>query len=227
MVSFLALLAVDVLGLAAIWFFLKSRLNRALGLESLLESVRKEVRALDIELNETADRNVSLLEDRMKSLRELLDEADRRMGVVKRELGRREAEREVYSQLGRKAHRQPQASPAPKGEEAPELFAEPKAGPAQTAAAAPLPPEPSPPPAGEEPIKLSLGRPQRPLPEVSRAAESVIPPKSRREEALELYRQGFSADIIAVRLGATVAEIELLVSLEEGRSRGFGEHPAG
>jgi hypothetical protein len=32
-----------------------------------------------------------------------------------------------------------------------------------------------------------------------------------------MYRKGFSADIIAVRLGITVAEIELLIEIEERR----------
>jgi hypothetical protein len=92
---------------------------------------------------------------------------------------------------------------------------------AEAAPVAQTPPAPrpqaSPEGAGEGPIRLSFSRP---LPEVVRAEGSVIPPKTRREEALDLYREGFSADIIANRLGATVAEIELLISLEEGRSRG-------
>jgi hypothetical protein len=219
MVNFLVLLAVDLLGLAGIWFFLKAKMSRALELDSLLDSIRKEVRALNIELNETTDRNISLVEDRMKSLHELLDEADRRMGVVKRELGRRETEREVYNHLGRRA----QGAGLPRGEA--ELSrleptaAEPPLAEAAPVAQTPSAPRPqaSPEEAGEGPIRLSFSRP---LPEVVRAEGSVIPPKTRREEALDLYREGFSADIIANRLGATVAEIELLISLEEGRSRG-------
>jgi len=228
MVSFLVLLAVDLLGLAGIWFFLKAKIGRALELDSLLDSIRKEVRALNIELNETTDRNISLIEDRMKGLHELLDEADRRMGVVKRELSRRETEREVYNHLGRRA----QAASLPRREA--ELFAaEPSAAEAAPAARPPVEPPPQPSPEGEGPIRLSFAReresgrasgPSRPLPEVVRAEGSVIPPRTRREEALGLYRQGFSADIIAKRLGATVAEIELLISLEEGRSRGGNDN---
>ena len=43
-----------------------------------------------------------------------------------------------------------------------------------------------------------------------------------REEALDLYRRGFSADLIAARTGATVAEIELLLEIEERRAAGKG-----
>jgi hypothetical protein len=232
MVSFLVLLAVDLLGLAGIWFLLKAKMSRALELDSLLDSIRKEVRALNIELNETTDRNISLVEDRMKSLHELLDEADRRMGVVKRELGRREIEREVYNHLGRRA----QGATQPREAE-PAAVKPPAALPStvEVAPVAQIPPAPrpqaSPEGAGEGPIRLSFSReresgPSRPLPEVVRAEGSVIPPKTRREEALDLYREGFSADIIAKRLGATVAEIELLISLEEGRARGGSDSHA-
>lgn len=58
--------------------------------------------------------------------------------------------------------------------------------------------------------------------DIAVAENSIIPPKTRREEALELYRRGFSADLIAARTGATVAEIELLVEIEERRSVGSG-----
>lgn len=194
----------DLGGLVLIWFLLKARVAKALEIDGLLAEARKEARLLTIEINETTDRNITLLEDRLEGLRELLAEADRRMGVLRRETGRRQAETEVYSRLGRR----PPPPPSLVAEEQP---AEPR----------------------EEPVPLNLGGPAPsaavPLPlgarvpEVVTAAESVIPPRSLRERAIELHRSGFSADIIAARLGATISEIELLVSLEEGLGRTEGE----
>ncbi|MBL8965585.1 MAG: hypothetical protein JNG85_01180 [Spirochaetaceae bacterium] len=234
------MLALDIFGLAAIWLYVKARLKRALELEGLLAGVRKEVRALSLELNETADRNISLVEDRLDALRGLLEEADRRMGVMRREIETRAAEREVYSHLGKRAPQasyQPAAAPRPvaaapreEGSEAPAAgsYAAGSSGPAGAFGAAGLsgaavPPaapraaEPRLDAAGEGPIRLDLARAGRAMPELRTARESVIPPRPLREEAVELYRKGFSADIIAARLGATIAEIELLVSLEERR----------
>ncbi|HET7839870.1 MAG TPA: hypothetical protein VFL04_08920, partial [Rectinemataceae bacterium] len=63
--------------------------------------------------------------------------------------------------------------------------------------------------------------------------EELLVRPSRNEEAFALHRKGFSADIIAAKLGATVAEIELLVEMEERRQASFasesglGEGPAG
>jgi hypothetical protein len=73
---------------------------------------------------------------------------------------------------------------------------------------------------------LSLGassdanaqRPVRAAPEVMLSDDLILNSKTKREEALELHRSGISADLIAARLGSTVAEIELLVELEERRA---------
>jgi hypothetical protein len=223
---FFALAAIEVAGLFVIWFRLKSKVGSYLELENLLAGVREEARALVLELNETADRNVSLVEDRMSSLRELLAEVDRRIGVEKRELETRSVEREVYAKLAR---RRP-IVPAPEANASPE--------PAPQARRAPEPwmreSEPTASPRREdEPIPLDLGATAeargstRTVPEVALSEDILLASRTKREEALDLYRRGISADLIAARLGATVAEIELLVELEESRARTGGGSAGG
>lgn len=48
-------------------------------------------------------------------------------------------------------------------------------------------------------------------------SESGIAARTPREEAIELYRSGLGSTAIAARLGLSVAEVELISSLEEGR----------
>jgi hypothetical protein len=202
--QFLLLAAIDVAGLFAIWFILRARVGRYLELENLLSGVREEARGLVTELNETADRNVSLVEDRMRSLRELLDEADRRMGLVRRELGTRAAEREVYDRLNKRRPIVPSeaqsattsASAQPQSPQQPQQSQQPQQ------------------PQIEAPIAFALGQ----VPEVKLSGERIEVAKTVREQALELYGKGFSAQIIAARIGATVAEIELMIEMEERRS---------
>jgi hypothetical protein len=236
----IVLVVLDLLGLAAIWFYVRYRLRRALELDTLVEELRKEVRALNIELNETTERNISLVEDRMEALRGLLDEADRRMGVVRKELDKGSREREVYTRLGRlQSQEQPQSGPRPGMQARLEFSAGPsfsgkpamedsiEIGQAWDAASV----------IQAEPIRLPLGKreardsgereesaqaPEAAPPDegparITVARESVIPRKSTREEAAELYSRGFSSELIAARLGITVAEADLLVSLEERR----------
>jgi hypothetical protein len=206
--QFFALAAIELAGLFAIWFLLKSRIARYLELENLLEGVRDEARGLVLELNETADRNVSLVEDRMTALRGLLDEVDRRIGLGHRELDARAAEREVYAKLSKRRPIVPESerpiASAPERSDASEL----------------------PRPASEAPITLSLGAAAevqgaaRSGPEIIVSDDLLLSSRTKREEALDLYRKGISADLIAARLGATVAEVELLVEMEERRSGG-------
>lgn len=217
MSTLLILVALEVLGLAGILLYVRFRLHRALELDGLLDSLRKEVRALTIELNETADRNISLVEDRILDLRSLLEESDRRLEVVQRELSRKDQEAEVYSRLGKPRPSEPRPSEPRPAENRP---AQPSLDRGQdegswVEVAATLPPAQ----ASREPIRLDLSRR---TPEIISLKESVIPPKTMREEALELYAKGFSADIIAARLAATVAEIDLLISLEEEKRQGEG-----
>ncbi len=103
MTGIIVSIVIDLGGLVLIWFLLRARIAKALEIDGLLAEARKEARLLTIEINETTDRNITLVEDSLTSLRELLAEADRRMGVVRREAGRRQVEGEVYSRLGRRA----------------------------------------------------------------------------------------------------------------------------
>jgi hypothetical protein len=210
--QFLLLAAIEVAGLFAIWFLIRAKVRRYLELENLLAGVRDEARALVLELNETADRNVSLVEDRMAALRDLLADVDRRIGVERRELEARDAERDIYAKLNKRRPIVPSSERSPGREQAPQAPLAVSSG--ATVGGA------------EAPITLNLGSSEvfvdgaRQTLDIVVAENSVIPPKTRREEALELYRRGFSADLIAARVGATVAEIELLVEIEERRSAG-------
>jgi hypothetical protein len=213
--------AFEVAGFFLIWFLLRARIRRFLELDNLLEGVRDEARALVIELNESADRSVSLVEDKMKALQDLLGEIDRRMGLARRELEKRSVEREVYTKLAQRRPIVPQASETPVRT----AFQEPRRDAESASSSSGMPAErfaagSSKEAEGGEIIQLALGpasdTPRVPELRVSDAGLASKP--SMREEALDLYRKGFSADLIAARLGATVAEIELLVEIEERRS---------
>jgi hypothetical protein len=214
--QFFLLAAIEVAGLFAIWFLIRAKVRRYLELENLLAGVRDEARALVLELNETADRNVSLVEDRMVVLRDLLGDVDRRIGVERRELEARDAEREVYAKLSRRRPIVPSSDRPPGHEQAPQVQQPVSPGVAAGTAEAPITLNLG---SSEVPSAPSHGEPRSAL-DIVVAENSVIPPKSRREEAFELYRRGFSADLIAARIGATVAEIELLIEIEERRSAG-------
>ena len=80
----LAFIALQLAGLAGLYLVLRRRIDRNAQGAGELPQLRSQVAALIVELNGTAERNISLLEDRIRQLDELLRKADRRSGEPRR-----------------------------------------------------------------------------------------------------------------------------------------------
>jgi hypothetical protein len=191
-------------------FFL-NYLRRRTSPDRILRELQDEMDQIINEVNEATDRDITLVEDRVKSLRALLEDADRRIAVYTRELDRRRSQEAAYAELGR--HRPPgQPSPAPAASTT--AFPAPAPGPAASTTAFPAPalgpaasttafPAPGP-PASAAQTGLHIVRSERPI---------ELKPLPFAEQVAELYRAGFDAALIASRLGATVAEVDLAIAL--------------
>ncbi len=94
-----ALLAVNLAVLAASWFLLRGWLEQRLAAPRQAADLDEEVGRLVTELNQAAERTVVLLEDRTAALNELLAAADKKIGLLRREIERHEAGDRVYGHL--------------------------------------------------------------------------------------------------------------------------------
>jgi DNA invertase Pin-like site-specific DNA recombinase len=159
-VAFLVLILV---GFLLLYLLLRRRIESRTDASALLAQVRNEVDRIIVELNQTTDRNVSLLEDRLASLADLLAQADKKIGLLRRESEKHDTSTQIYSRI---LQRRP-AAEASGGREGAEQKGE------------------------EAPRK----------------------PEELREQVLRLHAAGLSASMIARRLGITLAEIDLIVSL--------------
>jgi hypothetical protein len=186
---------------AAAFLYFRSYLKRRTGADRLLAEFREEVEKLVSEIDAATDRDATLVEERVRSLRALLEDADRRISAYTREIDRRGSEERAYAELGRRARpfRGTDAENAP-----------PSPAPAPVRAEPPL----------ERPQEQRVASPversseQSPEPRFVRAEVPIEPkPAPFAERVAELYRAGFSADLIAKRLGATVAEVDLAIAL--------------
>ena len=77
----LALLGLQLVGLAVLYLVLRRYLDRSLRRFDEAPELRSRVAELTAEMNATAERNVTLLEDRIRRLDESLREADRRTSL--------------------------------------------------------------------------------------------------------------------------------------------------
>ena len=101
-----------------LFFYLRWYVRRRTGAEELLAEYRTEVRRLIAEIDAATDRDSQLVEERIKNLKSLLDDTDRRIAVYVRELERGRAGEALYSSLGRGIRaaldtRKPVREPAP------------------------------------------------------------------------------------------------------------------
>jgi hypothetical protein len=163
----LLLLAVVAAGYAVVYLVLRRKIARTLSAATALREVREEVNRILVELNQTTHRNVTLLEDRIASLAEMLARADKKIALARREAEKQELADRLYTELAGRRRQQ--------GEE--------------SAAAAPAA-EPATAPAAAE---------------------------DRQAAAVRLARSGLSPSLIARRLGLTLGELELILSLAEHR----------
>ncbi|MBN1242566.1 MAG: hypothetical protein JXA15_07665 [Spirochaetales bacterium] len=232
MTTLAVVLALNVTGLLAVFLYVRARLARVLDAEGLLADLRREVSALVSELNAEADRDVTLIEDRSEALRRLLDDAERRMGAMRREAATRNGERAVLDRLD--AARAEAATRAAAASEAgapsswdpllPRGAREAVASRPEETRREPEPARDRPPATRSAGVRVdATGAPARSegaSPELPFVSFSSAPLKGRpdfREEAISMWRKGFSSDLIAARLGATIAEVDLVVGLEEER----------
>jgi hypothetical protein len=117
------------------FFYFNSYLKQRTGQERILAEFREEVNNIIKSIAETTDRDISLIEDREKKLKTLLEEVDKRLGLYIREMERyskaekthaalsavEEKPAATYTALGKKRYKRggPEATAESKPEPAP------------------------------------------------------------------------------------------------------------
>jgi hypothetical protein len=206
--------------------YLKRRTSRERILAGLTADFREEAAKIEREINAVTDRDVTLVEDRVKTLRALLEDTDRRIAVYAREFERRRSQEETFAALDREtdaeavkdARQETDAVSAGSEETGRSGTVKPAENtvylPAElfrpAAAVKDAPSDGSAAPAPASPYTKHVTRSARPL---------TPKPLPFAEKVAELYRAGFSSSLIASRLGAAITEVELAIALAERSGR--------
>ncbi len=91
--------AVALLGFTILYLVLKRKIERVSDASYLVGKIREEIDQIVVELNQTTDRNIALIEDRIHNLNELLSKADKKIGLLKREAEKHEVSTNVYQNV--------------------------------------------------------------------------------------------------------------------------------
>jgi len=206
------------------FFFLRWYISQRTNASRLLEEYRDEVDRLNSVIDAAADRDSRLVEERIKKLRILLDDTDKRISVYTRELQRSRNSEAIYKNLGRGIRAALDSIPMASGEQA-----------SPTESASPTEPaslsEPAPP--VEKPAEIN----ELPFTDEEKGIRSLSPqtrggkkqkkrktantqkPAARPEkpgikmQIAQMAIQGLSPSEIASKLGISLAEVDLALQL--------------
>lgn len=181
-----------------LWIFVFIKYKKMISSDFLLKDIRIEINNLLTELNLNADRNITLLDDRIKTLRTLTKEVDSKLKLWEKTVDSREREKKVFSSLSQKENNAVTAYQ--KMQDNAEIIdvdfdlyhkAE------QTD--------------NEETDFINDVEVE--IPEIINKGKNELLAASKKDRVLSLYNEGFSADLIAIKLKIPIREVQLYISL--------------
>lgn len=214
-------LAVTLVLWGASFLYLRAYTRRRTDPAVILAAYADEAERIVATIDAATDRDARLVEERIKTLRAVLEDTDRRLVTLSREIERRQ--REDLSRVQLSAPPQPLQDAPPAAQAAP-----PAAAPVPPPTAhSVLPAAASVTAATEAAGAAGKGLPGAPaasgnetsepafsLPSIRRSERPIQPaPPSFPEQVSALYRKGMSVELIAQTLNAAQAEVEFATAL--------------
>ncbi len=96
-------LSLNVLLIAVVYLIFRRKINRALEGSELIDMIKDEVNHLVVELNQTAERNIGIIEERIVRLQKLVGDADRKIMLLGKESEKVKFGAEIYDRLKKAA----------------------------------------------------------------------------------------------------------------------------
>jgi hypothetical protein len=118
MQAIIVALSSSAVAFAVLYLLLTRRVRKLVDPEAIMGQIRREVEELIAELNHTTERNITLMEEKVKAIAGTLEASEKRIAVLRREAATLEQRERVYAAL-----RSPPEPSAPRADEAtrPEL----------------------------------------------------------------------------------------------------------
>jgi len=194
------------------FFFLRWYISQRTDASRLLEEYRDEVHRLITEIDAATDRDSRLVEERIKNIRKLLDDTDKRISVYTRELQRSRNSEAIYKKLGNGIREALDSIPASLKEtpSPADITAQPETHP---------PMEAHPPEINELPFSDEEKAPQSGSVKKQKKRKTTPPQKrpskkpGKKMQIAQMALQGFSPSEIASNLGISLAEVDLALKL--------------
>lgn len=193
-----------------LWLFFYIRYKKIFSPENILHSIRDEVDKLLIEIDKSADMDLTLIEERTNNLRAMIDEADKRIQLAiseehKAELGQK-GTKKLSAETRKAVSAYQKAKPHPaENTNADELTYKPEEHVASPVAEF-----------EEHAIhqnhSSTVAQTELPF-EISVAPDFVQTEKTFQQKVIDLWRQGLDTEFIAEKLQVSYAEVQMIVDM--------------
>ena len=187
------------------FFFFRWYIARKTAASRLLSGYRDEVYRLIAEIDAATDRDSLLVEERIKTLRKIIEDTDRRISVYMRELQHRREGEAMYTSLGKGIRAALDSRPPSPEQALPSELPEPQDLPAAPGNAKND---------NSSESKASAARKRNAKKGREEPEESGQPAKPKiKVQIAEMAAQGLPPTEIASRLGLSLAEVDLALNL--------------
>jgi chromosome segregation ATPase len=104
-------LAVNIIVVSLLFLFLTRRLVRRLSPDESIEELQREVGGIVTEMNQAADRNITILEDKIEELRRIEERIDRKITLLNREVEKETQSATTYGAIVKEAQKKQHTPP--------------------------------------------------------------------------------------------------------------------
>lgn len=87
-----------------LWIIFASKFKKLFSTDDIIEKTRNELNHMITDVNKNADRNITLIEDRIRELKSVTAEADRHLAIVKSELEKEDKVQQLENKITSKTH---------------------------------------------------------------------------------------------------------------------------
>lgn len=188
--SIVIVVLIQFISFVIIYFYVRHIKNSITKQE--MAKIREELNLLLVELNQTTDRNITLIEDRINTLKKLVEEADKRIRVLNQEISRKTVESSVYNRLG-KLKDDADVQIAITAKEASVNRDSAKGNSV----------------GGETTVEMDA---EEAIPFVKLSHQNVTK-NEIKEKVISLHNKGLDKELIANKLGISLSEVELVIEL--------------
>jgi Family of unknown function (DUF6115) len=101
MTTIFTVTGICLLAIYSVYFLLNRKISKILDSEKILSRVDDEINSLILELNQTTERNILLIEDRISKLSELIKDSDKSILLLNKEFNRQKIEPLHYNHLSK------------------------------------------------------------------------------------------------------------------------------